>query len=177
MNSPLQQFSTHRYNVFEHGRYFSTTIPQQHQQPMTTTTTTSEDIFDDENQVPTPALFSDIVEDYLNNLSPKKRDKALVDQERYQMIQQVLKDPRNTAISTAQFRFWVKKMFQLVALPTGQDIVCHDSKPVAMREDIYGILVRAHKQANHGGRDKTSAIVSFKGITHYTYQNALFLYP
>jgi len=72
------------------------------------------------------------------------------------MILQVLKDPRNTAVSTAQFRFWVKKMFQL---PSRQ-IVCHDGKPVAMREQIYGILVRAHREAHHGGRDKTSALVS-----------------
>lgn len=160
MNSPLQQFSTHGYNVFEHGRYFPTTLPQQQQQLMTTTTTTtSEDIFDDENQVPTPIQFDDIVKDYLNNLSPKKRDKALVDQERYQMIQQVLKDPRNTAISTAQFRFWVKKMFQLQ--PGTVDLVCHDSKPVAMREQIYSILVKAHREAHHGGRDKTSALVCY----------------
>ncbi|KAI7882723.1 hypothetical protein K492DRAFT_114768, partial [Lichtheimia hyalospora FSU 10163] len=123
-------------------------------------TTTSEDIFDDENQVPTPIQFNDIMEDYLNNLSPKKRDKALVDQERYQMIQQVLKDPRNTAISTAQFRFWVKKMFQLQ--PGTVDLVCHDSKPVAMREQIYSILVKAHREAHHGGRDKTSALVRRK---------------
>ncbi|KAI7880580.1 hypothetical protein K492DRAFT_216525 [Lichtheimia hyalospora FSU 10163] len=110
-------------------------------------------------QFPSVDEFEAIVQGYLDNLSSKKRDKALVDGHRYSVIVRVLKDPRNTAISTAQFRFWVKKMFQLVALPTGQDIVCHDSKPVAMREDIYGILVRAHKQANHGGRDKTSAIV------------------
>ncbi|KAI9312430.1 hypothetical protein BX666DRAFT_1866270, partial [Dichotomocladium elegans] len=107
-----------------------------------------------------PALdnFDAIVQGYLNNLSTKKRDKALVDRHRYSVIARVLKDPRNTAISTAQFRFWVKKMFQLVSLEDGTDIVCHDSKPVAMREDIYAILVQAHKQANHGGRDKTSAL-------------------
>lgn len=122
----------------------------------------------DMQQFPSVDEFEAIVQGYLDNLSTKKRDKALVDGHRYSLIVRVLKDPRNTAISTAQFRFWVKKMFQLVALPTGQDIVCHDSKPVAMREDIYGILVRAHKQANHGGRDKTSAIVSFKGITRNT---------
>ncbi|KAI8085109.1 uncharacterized protein BX664DRAFT_235867, partial [Halteromyces radiatus] len=116
--------------------------------------------FDDENQLPTPEEFKAIVDDYLNNLSPKKRDKALVDEHRYYLIQQVLRDPRNTAISTAQFRFWVKKMFQL-QLGT-VDIICHDNKPVAIKEQIYDILVRAHRDAHHGGRDKTSALVRRK---------------
>lgn len=115
-------------------------------------------MFNDNDQYPTYEEFQCIVQEYLDNLSPKKRDKALVDQHRYTLILQVLKDPRNTAISTAQFRFWVKKMFQLAPTDT-LDIVCHDNKPVAMREQIYEILVRAHREAHHGGRDKTSALV------------------
>ncbi|GAN09884.1 conserved hypothetical protein [Mucor ambiguus] len=111
--------------------------------------------YNDQDQYPSYEEFDAIVQDYLQNLSSKKRDKALIDQARYAMILQVLKDPRNTAVSTAQFRFWVKKMFQL----TSRQIVCHDGKPVAMREQIYGILVRAHREAHHGGRDKTSALV------------------
>ena len=112
----------------------------------------------DKDQFPPVVEFENIVQDYLQNLSTKKRDKALVDRQRYQLILQVLKDPRNTAISTAQFRFWVKKMFQLQRSNT-KDIVCHDDKPVAMREHIYSILVQAHRDAHHGGRDKTSALV------------------
>ncbi|KAG0171681.1 hypothetical protein DFQ29_008719 [Apophysomyces sp. BC1021] len=117
----------------------------------------------DRDQYPSSKEFDSIVEEYLQNLSSKKRDKALVDQHRYSLILQVLKDPRNTAISTAQFRFWVKKMFQLAPIDNC-DIVCHDNKPVAMREQIYGILVRAHREAHHGGRDKTSALVLCKTI-------------
>lgn len=154
MNSPLTSVSPQAPPFtgygFESGRFF----PQQPTPP--------DEIFDDENQVPSPEEFEAIVEDYLNNLSPKKRDKALVDQERYQLIQQVLRDPRNTSISTAQFRFWVKKMFQLQ--PGSVDLVCHDSKPVAMREQIYPILVRAHREAHHGGRDKTSALASIYSV-------------
>lgn len=151
MKSPLQSSSLFTAAAaaaygFEGRRFF----PQQLTPP--------EESFDDENQLPTPEEFDKIVQDYLNNLSPKKRDKALVDQKRYQVIQQVLKDPRNTAISTAQFRFWVKKMFQLQPGTVG--LVCHDGKPVAMKEQIYTILVQAHREAQHGGRDKTSALVS-----------------
>lgn len=109
----------------------------------------------DQDQYPSAHIFDSIVQDYLRNLSCKKRDKALVDQQRYGLILQVLKDPRNTAISTAQFRFWVKKMFQLLA----NEVVCHDDKPVAIQEQIYPILIRAHRDAHHGGRDKTSALV------------------
>ncbi|KAI9310299.1 hypothetical protein BX666DRAFT_1870331, partial [Dichotomocladium elegans] len=109
-------------------------------------------------EFPSPNEFEGIIMDYLKNLSAKKRDKALVDAERYDLILQVLKDPRNTSISTAQFRFWVKKMFQLVRVDM-RDIVYHDHKPVATREQIYDIVVCAHHEAHHGGRDKTSALV------------------
>ncbi|KAI8340862.1 hypothetical protein BC941DRAFT_347507 [Chlamydoabsidia padenii] len=115
----------------------------------------------DQDQYPSPQTFGTIVQDYLQNLSSKKRDKALVDQNRYGLILQVLKDPRNTAISTAQFRFWVKKMFQLNEPTTSGSswAVYHDNKPVAMQEQIYPILIQAHREAQHGGRDKTSALV------------------
>lgn len=131
--------------------YASSIVRQQSQQPQQAT-----HHYNDQDQYPSFEEFDAIVQDYLQNLSSKKRDKALIDQARYGMILQVLKDPRNTAVSTAQFRFWVKKMFQL----TSRQVVCHDGKPVAMREQIYGILVRAHREAHHGGRDKTSALVS-----------------
>lgn len=115
-------------------------------------------------QFPSTEEFNAIVNDYLQNLSSKKRDKALVDSHRYKLILQVLKDPRNTAISTAQFRFWVKKMFRL-STSEYMEFVCHDDKPVATREDIYNILIIAHKEAHHGGRDKTSALVCFTTYT------------
>lgn len=118
-----------------------------------------EELFNDEEQFPSAQQFNAIVQEYLDNLSTKKRDKALVDRQRYELILQVLRDPRNTAVSTAQFRFWVKKMFELVRIDQ-QDIVCHDGKPVAMREKIYEILVSAHRDAHHGGRDKTASLVS-----------------
>lgn len=146
MNSPStsHQFPGH----FDYNRFSNFFSPQ------------PKELFDDDNQVPTPEQFDAIISNYLNNLSPKKRDKALVDKKRYQLIQQVLREPRNTGISTAQFRFWVKKMFQLK--PGSADLVCHDNKPVAMREQIYDILVKAHRDAHHGGRDKTAALVTHR---------------
>ncbi|KAI8993608.1 hypothetical protein BDB01DRAFT_737825, partial [Pilobolus umbonatus] len=147
MNSTVSPYHHHPYTGYRFentARFYSQSSPP-------------DETFDDEDQIPSVDEFRAIIEDYLNNLSPKKRDKALVDQHRYCLIQQVLRDPRNTAISTAQFRFWVKKMFQLQ--PGTTDLVCHDNKPVAMKEQIYDILVKAHREAHHGGRDKTSALV------------------
>jgi hypothetical protein len=37
--------------------------------------------------------------------------------------------------------------------------ICHEGKPVAVREKLFKILTKAHKQCQHGGRDKTSAQV------------------
>ncbi|KAI8875327.1 hypothetical protein K501DRAFT_202846 [Backusella circina FSU 941] len=153
MNSTASAYHHHHHHHPYAGYRFENTARFHPQQSITP----SEDTFDDEDQIPTVEEFRAIIDDYLNNLSPKKRDKALVDQQRYLLIQQVLRDPRNTAISTAQFRFWVKKMFQLQ--PGTTDLVCHDNKPVAMKEQIYHILVHAHREAHHGGRDKTSALV------------------
>ncbi|ORZ08423.1 hypothetical protein BCR42DRAFT_495524 [Absidia repens] len=123
----------------------------------------------DHDQYPVSHMFDSIVQDYLRKLSIKKRDKALINRKRYGVILQVLKDPRNTSVGSAQFRFWVKKMFKLSAktsVDTGQQnqpsstwVVCHNGKPVAIQEQIYGILIQAHKEAHHGGRDKTSALV------------------
>ncbi|ORE06532.1 hypothetical protein BCV72DRAFT_228185 [Rhizopus microsporus var. microsporus] len=101
--------------------------------------------------------FQVTMQDYLDKLHAKKRDKALIDFDRYRSIEEILKNPSNTAISTAQFRYWAKKMFELSAGET--KVVCHNGKPVAIKETIYEILLDAHKIANHGGRDKTSAIV------------------
>jgi len=41
----------------------------------------------------------------------------------------------------------------------GHDVVGHQGKPVAIREDIYDILVHCHDQCDHGGRDRTVEVV------------------
>ena len=108
---------------------------------------------------PTPPQFEELLNEYILSLSTKKRDKALIPQKRYDNIFMVLRDPKCTTIESAQFRFWAKKMFKLVVDDKGQGIVCHEGKPVAVREQLYDVLISAHGQASHGGRDKTSAQV------------------
>ncbi|WVW80339.1 hypothetical protein I302_102319 [Kwoniella bestiolae CBS 10118] len=107
---------------------------------------------------PSPHKFNLMVQDYLKNLSPKKREKALLTQKMYDAVLSVLQDPKDTSTKTAQFRFWAKKMFQLTTFGT-EKVVCHDHKPVAVKEQIYEVLCHCHAQAGHGGRDKTSAQV------------------
>ena len=110
---------------------------------------------------PQPHKFNLMVHEYLSNLSPKKREKALLTQKMYNAILRVLLDPKDTTIKTAQFRFWAKKMFQLVdENDHNSTIICHDKKPVAVKEQIFEVLCHCHQQAGHGGRDKTSAQVS-----------------
>jgi len=50
-------------------------------------------------------------------------------------------------------------MFRLVPDDDNVGVVCHEGKPVAVREQLYHVLTSSHGQAQHGGRDKTSAQV------------------
>ncbi|EZG05502.1 hypothetical protein H106_04544 [Trichophyton rubrum CBS 735.88] len=107
--------------------------------------------------------FDQLMKSYVDDLSVKKQDKALIHSRRARNIKIVLTDPKDTAIESAQFRFWVKKMFTLVPkdnnVPMSRKMICHEGKPVAIREKLFKILTRAHQQCQHGGRDKTSAQV------------------
>lgn len=102
--------------------------------------------------------FLHLADEYLMSLSPKKREKALLSNAMYQKILMVLLQPKNTQVSTAQFRFWAKKMFTLSTTAT-HHLVCHGGKPVATKECLYDVLVYCHRKSAHGGRDKTSAEV------------------
>ncbi|PYH72516.1 integrase zinc binding domain-containing protein [Aspergillus vadensis CBS 113365] len=107
--------------------------------------------------------FDQLMKSYVDDLSVKKQDKALIHAKRARNIKTVLMDPKDTAVESAQFRFWVKKMFKLQTVGTGTSdctkMICHEGKPVAIREKLFKILTRAHQQCQHGGRDKTSARV------------------
>ncbi|KAJ6001769.1 hypothetical protein N7499_002368 [Penicillium canescens] len=107
--------------------------------------------------------FDQLMQNYVNDLSVKKQDKALIHAKRARNIRTVLIDPKDTAVESAQFRFWVKKMFKLQAMEAGtpecRKMICHEGKPVAIREKLFKILTKAHQQCQHGGRDKTSAQV------------------
>ncbi|KAI0299021.1 hypothetical protein B0F90DRAFT_656477 [Multifurca ochricompacta] len=89
---------------------------------------------------PTYEQYQRIEEEYLSSLSERKQPKALISQNLFEKIFAVLQNGSEDRASTAQFRFWVRKMFVL-AYPqtsfthnTGQTpepVVLHDKRPVA----------------------------------------------
>ncbi|KAL9111557.1 MAG: hypothetical protein Q9227_004045 [Pyrenula ochraceoflavens] len=107
--------------------------------------------------------FDAIVKNYIEDLSPKKRDKALITSQKARSIRYSLIEKKGTAVESAQFRFWARKMFKFSPeddkLPYEKKKIVHDEKPVAIREKLFKILTKAHEQCNHGGRDKTSGQV------------------
>lgn len=120
---------------------------------------------------PTYAHYKRIEAAYLCSLSPRKRDKALITQIMFDKIWDVLHQPEACTIETPQFRFWVRKMFTL-SRPQGHligssdnhiyelpPVVLHENRPVAVMEQLYELFCYCHEQANHGGRDKTCAVI------------------
>ena len=134
---------------------------------------------------PTYEQYQRVEEEYLSSLSDRKQPKALISQALFDKIFAVLQNGSEDRASTAQFRFWVRKMFVLVYPQTsfasrttassnnaGQSqaqstdpVVLHDKRPVAIKEQLYEVLCYCHAVARHGGRDKTCATLRL----HYSW--------
>lgn len=111
--------------------------------------------------------------EYIESLSQRKREKALLSQEMFDDIWDVLHDPGNPTTRTPQFRFWVRKMFTLSVARRDHDgslfaenedadvkpVILHENRPVAVKTQIYDILGYCHQISRHGGRDRTVAKV------------------
>ncbi|EGO02965.1 hypothetical protein SERLA73DRAFT_70442 [Serpula lacrymans var. lacrymans S7.3] len=121
---------------------------------------------------PTYPQYKRIELTYLSCLSPRKRDKALITQVMFDKIWDVLHQPEACDIETPQFRFWVRKMFTLSrpqrklrqpgSTEDSEDlpaVVLHENRPVAVMEQLYEVFCYCHERANHGGRDKTCAVI------------------
>ncbi|CAG8174027.1 unnamed protein product [Penicillium salamii] len=121
--------------------------------------------------------FDQLMQNYVDDLSVKKQDKALIYAKRARNIRTVLIDPKDTAVESAQFRYEALRVpsslllnqsgsgsrkcsnYKQWALVHQIKMICHEGKPVAIREKLFKILTKAHQQCQHGGRDKTSAQV------------------
>ncbi|EGF97858.1 uncharacterized protein MELLADRAFT_114026 [Melampsora larici-populina 98AG31] len=97
------------------------------------------------------------VERYLGGMCDKKRGKALIDKSMYERILAVLFDKNDKTTESAQFRWWVRRTFTKVSDDRGHYLV-HENRPLAVKEQIYDVLVYCHAECGHGGRDKTSAV-------------------
>ncbi|KAI9061857.1 hypothetical protein FKP32DRAFT_1575129, partial [Trametes sanguinea] len=129
--------------------------------------------------LPTQEEYNVVEAEYLGGLDRRKKAKALISQEMFDDILLVLRCPGDQSIRTAQFRWWVRKMFKLeehmqipLSIPPGAiaeghevDVVLHDGKEVAVKENIYAILCFHHEHIDHGGRDRTASEVR----KHYTW--------
>ncbi|KAJ5159051.1 uncharacterized protein N7500_008702 [Penicillium coprophilum] len=97
-----------------------------------------------------------------------------VDQLRARDIRTILIGPKETTVESAKFRygslgiykvlpillkkirFWAKNMFKLETMgPDHKIMICHNGKPVAIRQKLFKILTDAHQKCKHGSRDKT----------------------
>lgn len=111
-------------------------------------------------QLPSADDFSLILDQYINNLSPKEHGNVLISSKRLTDIEAVLRDPESTTTESSQFRSWAKKKFRLgLNERNGCECVMYGDKPVAVREKLYQVLTTSHIKAQHGGHDKTSAQV------------------
>jgi len=129
--------------------------------------------------MPWRAVFeTQCIPHYLSQLAPSRRAKALIVRHAYPnsfpVLMRLLEQDRatydralrcNQGLDTnpqedAQFRFWAKKSFETVKLPTGRIELYWDGMSVAVTDDIYDILVQAHAEVDHGGRDMTFARIS-----------------
>ena len=115
---------------------------------------------------PSYEQYQRIEDEYLSSLSDRKQPKALITQVLFDKIFAVLQNGSEDRASTAQFRFWVRKMFVLAYPQTSfnhnggkapEPVVLHDKRPVAIKEQLYEVLCYCHAVARHGGRDKTCA--------------------
>jgi hypothetical protein len=124
---------------------------------------------------PTYEQYKRIEEEYLSSLSERKQPKALITQTLFDKIYAALQNGSEDRASTAQFRFWVRKMFVLAYPQTSfkhntssqssDPVVLHDKRPVAIKERLYEVLCYCHAIARHGGRDKTCATLRL----HYSW--------
>ena len=115
--------------------------------------------------LPSREMYTQLEDDYIKSLSVRKQEKALLTQQMFDHVWDVLHDPDACKVGTPQFRWWVRKMFVLAyTASNGADadlkpVVMHEDRPVVVKDQIYDVLSYCHLLANHGGRDRTTAVV------------------
>ncbi|KAK9378373.1 uncharacterized protein V2V93DRAFT_376053 [Kockiozyma suomiensis] len=110
------------------------------------------------NGLPTLSQCTALVDAYVETLSDVKKSKSLISRKMYDDILAVLIDEDLTTVGSAQFRFWARSNFALFRDSDSQRLhIMHKAKPVAVKEELYGVLALCHLAASHGGRDKTLA--------------------
>jgi len=101
--------------------------------------------------------FDNLVKQYIDNLAPNKKEKALINQEKLQKIKEVLLNPTDTTLYTSTFRYWVKNKFKLQKISSDSYIVLYVQTqnkknnekiivelPVLVTENMYDEFCKIH---------------------------------
>ncbi|KAJ8652802.1 hypothetical protein O0I10_011541 [Lichtheimia ornata] len=102
--------------------------------------------------------FQELLEHYRSLASPTRRTKVFINQEMYNDIKGVLEDSRYSHQRGNRFGPWVRERFKLTVFANGITIVTllrDETKMIAVEEQLYNTVTRAHEDCSHGGRDAT----------------------
>ncbi|KAF0454398.1 retrotransposon nucleocapsid protein [Gigaspora margarita] len=105
--------------------------------------------------------FNEIIDEYLQSLSEKKRSKALITEDMANKYLQILKDPINSSIANSNMWHQVKNNYSSQRIG-GIEILMCKGKPIALKEILYYIIAEEHLTVGHGGARNTYTEVSDK---------------
>ncbi|CAG8596122.1 11691_t:CDS:2, partial [Racocetra fulgida] len=118
--------------------------------------------------------FDEIIYEYLQSLSEKKRSKALITENMANEYLQILNNPKNTSIANPNICHQVKSNYSSqrigeIVILMYKEKSSNNWKPVALKERLYYIIAEKHLAIGHGGARATYAEVSNKyhGIKRY----------
>lgn len=99
-------------------------------------------------------IFNTRLEEYINKLDIKKRDKYTIKNSTYEQIIDLLKEKRTNVSS--KFKFWSKNTFYLVQIGANDIVYTTKNKlPLITHENIFDKITECHVAVGHSGRDKT----------------------
>ena len=111
--------------------------------------------------------FSLLIYSFINQMSEQKRFKCIINLDLAIHIRKCLTEGTDESLAGGNFKYWARKMFSIGMDPAGNKgdgmegcYLIHESRRVALVEEFYGLLTRAHEQTGHGGRDKVMKLVS-----------------
>ncbi|KAF0445480.1 hypothetical protein F8M41_003156 [Gigaspora margarita] len=105
--------------------------------------------------------FNEIIDEYLQSLSEKKRLKALITEDMANKYLQILKDPKNSSIANSNMQHQVKNNYSSQRIG-GIETLMYKGKPIALKERLYYIIAEEHLTVGHGGTRNTYTEVSDK---------------
>ncbi|CAF1680811.1 unnamed protein product [Rotaria magnacalcarata] len=110
-------------------------------------------------------MFYAKIDEYINCLGDKFREKAVIKQQVYNDIMQCLLLAKGKKLDphSPVFVYWAKQKFILIKIGNIDIVACVKSKkPVCVYEYFYNVIKERHTNISHGGRDKTIFELNFQ---------------